>query len=158
MTLTWIICGAGRGVGKTHLAQRLCEVLPIAVHAKHGCGSRKPGKAAQLFNAEEELASFVDEAHDSCEHVIVESNAWARKRQGDVTIFIDGIAGLTDLRDDVEVLRSAADLQVSPGVSPDAWRPFLQSKLRSPSQCDAVCDLLAQHRRFLANSTGTAEN
>ena len=36
VTTVWVICGAERGVGKTHLGSRLCEVLPEAVYVKRG--------------------------------------------------------------------------------------------------------------------------
>ena len=45
----WIICGAGRRVGKTHLARRLCRVLPRSVYAKPGHGPAGAAKSRNYF-------------------------------------------------------------------------------------------------------------
>ena len=44
MSLVWVICGAGGGVGKTTLAQKLCKILPGSVYAKCGHSPAKSGK------------------------------------------------------------------------------------------------------------------
>ena len=106
MTMTWAICGAGSGVGKTHLAERLCKLLPDAVYAKHGCGEPKAGKTPNFFASEEKLASFVEGARGRHEHVVAESNSWARNGHGDVIIFVDGIPGETEYRADADELRT----------------------------------------------------
>ncbi len=146
MTLTWVICGAGRRVGKTHLARKLCEVLPNAVYAKQGCGTKMPGKPENFFRTDAELAAFIDACPETRAHVVVESNERARKRQGDVIIFIDGIPGQTDFRDDVDELRSGAHLQVGSTASIDDWRKVLSDKLKNAELCEAVCDVLVEHQ------------
>jgi molybdate transport system regulatory protein len=149
MTLTWVICGSGRGVGKTHLAERLCEVLPSAVYAKQGCGQAKAGKTPNFFATEEELAAFVEEARARHEHVVVESNAWARNGRGDVIIFLDGIPGQGESRPDAKELRAKSHLRVIPGSSIRECKKVLRRRLGDASLREAVCDLLVQHKHFL---------
>ena len=153
MALTWVICGAGRRVGKTHLAERLCEVLPNAVYAKQGCGTKKPGKPANFFRSEGELAAFVEACPGAYDHIVVESNELAHKGQADIIIFIDGIPGQTDYRDDVDLLRSRSHLQVSSSAGIDDWKKVLSHKLGSGELSDAVCEVLAEHRRHPSRLT-----
>lgn len=152
MTTTWVICGAGRGVGKTHLAERLCEALPGAVYAKQGCGEPRPGKTPNFFASKEELASFVEEARGRHEHVVVESNSWARSGHGDVIIFVDGIPGKTEYRADADELRTKSHLRVIPGSSIHECKKVLRRKLADSPLREAVCDLLIQHKHFLGGS------
>ena len=147
MALTWVICGAGRRVGKTHLAERLCEVLPNAVYGKQGCGTKKPGKPENLFRTDAELAGFIESCPKTCEHIVVESNELARRGRGGVIIFVEGIPGETDFRDDVDLLRSKAHLQVGSSAMIDDWKEVLRRKLRPGGLCDTVCEVLAEHRR-----------
>ena len=79
MTLTWVICGAGRRVGKTHLAQKLCQALPDTIYAKQGCSTKKPTKPENFFRTDAELTAFVDSARQTCTHIVVESNELARQ-------------------------------------------------------------------------------
>jgi len=155
MTLTWVICGAGRRVGKTHLAHKLCAALPKAVYAKHGCSRRKTGKPPNFFRTEAELTGFLDACRGEYRHVVVESNALARKGRGDIIVFIDGIPGRTDFRADLPLLRARAHLHVSPGASIRDWKKRLRSKLNRAALCDAVCDLLVDHKRFLSQAGPT---
>jgi FdhD protein len=153
MTLTWVICGAGRRVGKTHLAERLCEVLPNAVYGKQGHGAKKPGKPENLFHTDAELAAFIKSCPETCEHVVVESNELARQGRGDLIIFIDGIPGETDYRDDVDLLRSRSHLHVGSSAPIDDWKEILRDKLATGDLCDAVCEVLAEHRRHPSRLT-----
>jgi molybdate transport system regulatory protein len=152
MTLTWVICGAGRRVGKTHLAQQLCAILPKSVYAKHGCSRRKAGKPPNFFRSETELAAFLDGCHGKYGHVVVESNGLARQGQGDIIIFVDGIPGQTDYRADAALLRSRAHIRVGPGASIRDWRRVLRRKLTRPALAGAVCDLLVDQQRFLSRT------
>lgn len=153
MALTWVICGAGRRVGKTHLAERLCEILPNAVYAKKGCGTRAPGKPVNFFNSEEELEAFVEACRGEHEHIVVESNRMVYKGQADVIIFVDGIPGETDYRDDAELLRSRSHLQVCSSAAIEDWQKILRGKLAPGELCDAVCEVLAEHRRHPSRLT-----
>ena len=124
MATLWTICGAGRGAGKTHLALGLCDALPNSVYAKQGCGQAKPGKPENFFRTERELASFVESCQDSYDHLVVESNAWARSGRGDIIIFLDRVSEQGNMRGDVEQLRSKSDIHVSPGA--DARRVLVE--------------------------------
>lgn len=146
MTLTWIICGAGRGVGKTRLARRLCESLPDAVYAKQGCGPRRPDKPASLFRTVEETAAFIDRCLGHHEHVVVESNALARAGRGDIVIFVDSPPGHADTRPDADELRARAQLVVNAGARREDWHAALAARLRSPELIGVVCDVLTEHR------------
>jgi FdhD protein len=148
MSLTWVICGAGRPVGRTSLAQRLCEVLPNAIHAKQGGGTWQAGKPPNLFRTDQELDLFVAAARAQHEHVVVESNALARRGGGDVIIFVEDPAEQTDPRPDVELLRAKSHVQIVPGVAPGAWREALGRKVPSPALRDAVCALFARHAEW----------
>jgi FdhD protein len=153
MTLTWVICGAGRRVGKTHLAERLCEVLPNAVYAKKGCGTKTPGKPANFFHSDDELEAFVEACCGVYDHVVVESNRMAHEGRADAIIFVDGIPGETDYRDDVDLLRSRSHLHVTPSAVVADWQKTLRDKLGAGELCDAVCEVLAEHRRHPSRLT-----
>jgi len=150
--MLWVICGAGRGVGKTHLAQRLCDILPNSVYAKCGHGQRQADKPANFFNTEEQLAVFVQQSCASYDHIVVESNAWARRGHGDIIIFLDAMHGQTDVRSDVDLLRSQAHLWLYSGASVRDWKRVLCHKLADSSLCKAVCEVLAEQKRYLSNS------
>lgn len=87
--LLWVICGAGRGVGKTHLARSLCRALPGAVCAKQGTSPRRPEKAENYFRTDQELDAFCERERDRL-HVVVESNALVRRGKGDIIIYLGG--------------------------------------------------------------------
>jgi len=145
MSLTWVISGAGRRVGKTSLAQGLCQILPNAVYAKQGCGTWQEGKPPNLFRTDQELASFVAAARAQHEHVVVESNALARRGDGDIIIFVDATAGQADSRPDVDLLRAKSHVQIASGALSGTWREALRQKVPSPALRDAVCALFARH-------------
>ena len=151
MSTVWIICGAGRGVGKTTLATKLCALLPSSCYAKYGHSDVQDAKPEHYFTDEAALKLFVDEARTRYEHIIVESNAWARAGCGDVTIYIDGICGCTNIRPDADALRARSDIHVAAGVSLAAWRALLQRVLTVPATCDAVAALLHEQQQYLFN-------
>jgi molybdate transport system regulatory protein len=151
MTTTWTLCGAGRGVGKTHLAQRLCDVLPESVYAKRGCGKPRADGPQNFFQTQSELASFVERCRDRYDHIVVECNAWARKGRGDIIVFVDAISRRTDVRGDAEALRSRAHLRVGPGASVRSWKRVLRGKLPESALREAVCDVLAEQKRYLSD-------
>jgi molybdate transport system regulatory protein len=148
MTTTWIISGARSGVGKTHLALKLCDILPNSVYAKRGRSGPKPGKPPNCFKTEKALKSFLARAATDYEHVVVESNGLARSGEGDVIIFVDPLPGQDDIRPDAEKLRSSAHLQVGPGADPDDWERFLCDKLPDAAMRKAVCRALAGRKRY----------
>ncbi len=147
MTTVWVICGAGRGVGKTHLAERLCEVLPRATCAKCGRGHPKPHKPQNFFGTQRQLASFIASARRSHQHIVVESNAWVHSGEGDIVIYVDAVEGETDVRSDAGVLRAKSHLVVARDASVENYRTFVASKLSDSALCEAVCDILTEHKR-----------
>jgi FdhD protein len=150
--LTWVICGAGRGVGKTHLAQELCAALPDAVYAKQGCGAKRPGRPDNFFRTQKELAAFVEACRGRWQHLIIESNQQARAGWGDIVIFVEAGPDHPDRRADVDLLRSKAHLHVGPGAATESWQEVLRRKLQPPALCDAVCAVLAEHQRYADES------
>ena len=150
--MLWVICGAGRGVGKTHLAQRLCEVLPNSVYAKCGHGQPQVGKPTNFFSSEEELAAFIEQYAVTYDHIVVESSGRARRGEGDIIIFVGSIRGQTDVRSDVDLLRSQAHVSVCSGASVRDWERCLSRKLSDRRLCTAVCDALAEQKRHLSDS------
>ena len=152
MSLMWIICGAGRGVGKTTLALKLCEVLPDNVYAKCGRSKARHGKDGRFFNNLTELEAFIEESRSSYEHIIIESNALAAQGRGDIIIFIDGIAGKTDFREDAKQLQSIADIKICLDTSLIDWKKAIAARVSSESIRNAVFDLLITQKRYLYGS------
>jgi len=148
MSTIWVICGAGRGVGKTALAERLCAVLPDSLYAKCGHGPFKAGKPANYFSTTAALEEFVA-SQGAAGHIVVESNAWARAGRGDIVAFVDGVRGRTGLREDAADLRSRAHLHVAADASRADWLKVLKKSLSSEALCRAVCDALAAQQTCL---------
>ncbi|UCG50059.1 MAG: LysR family transcriptional regulator [Phycisphaerales bacterium] len=149
MSIVWIICGAGRGVGKTTLAGNLCKVLPAAVYAKFGHGETKVGKSANFFRSITPLESFIETCRPSREHIVVEANALARSAAGGLVIFIDGVEGKTHFRKDSKLLRAAADIQICRDVVFADWKRTLAGIIGQKALRDAVCGCLAAQHRYL---------
>jgi len=137
------------GVGKTHLAQRLCEVLPNSVYAKCGHGQRQPDKPVNFFNTEDDLAVFIEQCTGTYDHIVVESNGWAWRGEGDIIIFVECTRGQTDVRSDVEMLRSRAHLRVGASASVHQWRRVLRRKLPDTELREAVCEALTEQKHYL---------
>ncbi len=151
MSVLWIICGAGRRVGKTHLARRLCEVLPESVYAKLGCGRRKPDGWPHFFHAPAECQAFLDQQRPRRRHVVVESNAPAARKDADVVIYLAPQAGRSmDVRADAESLRAAAGVRIEPGTSRRQWRRALAGILPDPALRRRVLGVLDEQAAFAA--------
>lgn len=153
MSLVWIICGAGRNVGKTTVALSLQKILPDSVYAKRGHCAPKPGKPGNYFQDMGELESFIETARRTYEHIIVESNILTTREQGDIIIFIDGSAGKTNFRDDTEQLRAVANLTVSKDSDPARWQKALAGKISAKPTRNAICDLLLTQKHYLFGAT-----
>jgi len=149
MAVLWAICGAGRGVGKTHLALALCGALPDAVYVKLGGGPHNPNKPQNLVRAESDLQTFIA-AHSHLSHIVAEANALAARGKADITIYIDAADRRDDLRTDRDVLRRAAHIVVSPGCDTRRWKDVLKSKLNDSQLVERVFDILADQQRFVA--------
>lgn len=151
MGILWTICGAVSGVGKTHLARNLCELLPDAVYAKLGCSDAKPNKPGNYFRDENKLTAFADDGLGNHKHVIVECNSWAREGRGDVIIYLDSVPGQENVRDDAEALRANAHIRVSSGASASQWEDVLKDRLNDSALCRKICDLLLTQRQHLSS-------
>ncbi|MFH1615576.1 MAG: hypothetical protein ABIG61_10905 [Planctomycetota bacterium] len=152
MSLTWVISGAGRGVGKTTLALQLCKVLPDSVYTKCGRSSAKAGKPGRFFSNLAQLESFIETSRSSSNHIVVESNALALLGQGDILIFIDGIPGKAQFRNDTEQLRAAADIEICRNAVTADWKKILSAKVKSKCLLKAVCSCLAAQKQYLFGS------
>jgi hypothetical protein len=119
----WVICGIGRGVGKTRLALALCRVLPDAVYAKQGTSRQSDRKPENYFQDDDELDAFlVAETRSGQRHLVVESNALARRGSGDIIVFLDvpaGVALQAQPRADASELRQRAHIL----LGRDPWEP-----------------------------------
>lgn len=150
MSVLWVICGAGRGVGKTHLARGLCSVLPNSTRAKLGHGRRDPDGPPNYFRTQRELAAFLRTAQHAHEHIILESNAHARRKAGDIIIFVDAIPGETGVRDDAAEIRGNSHIRIAPGARASEWRDVLRANLGDDDLCRAVENALGEQVRYVS--------
>lgn len=161
--LLWIVCGAGRGVGKTQVALALSRILPGAIYAKQGTSQRRPGKAESYFRTDEEMDAFLRQAEAAGHrHLVVESNALVRRGGGDIIIFLEdevsagghglsadaagGHGFLPGARPDADLLRSLAQVVLDwrgPGPDPEAWKLALARKGLEPAMIGPVIQVLA---------------
>lgn len=153
--MIWVICGAGRRVGKTHLASRLCELLPGSVYVKQGHGRPKRRKSANFFRSPEQVKEFIEAHRGEFDHFVIESNGLARRGEGDVIVFIGPPPGRADVRRDAEALRAAADVKISAGASRHQWRRGLAG-LVDPKLRGRVCRALVEQAEFLTRCRLTA--
>jgi molybdate transport repressor ModE-like protein len=158
MSIIWTICGAGRSVGKTTVALQLCEVLPDSIYAKCGHSRIKSNKPGIFFSNLVDLDSFIDVAKSSNKHIVIESNALAKRAHGNVIIFIDGVGGKTHFRNDTEQLRAKANIKICRNATLADWKKPLSNKLSSKAIHDAVCDLLLAQKHYLFGSRTTVRS
>ena len=152
MSMLWVICGAGRGVGKTTLALKLSQILPDSRYAKCGHGTKKASKPDPFFEGLSELEVFIKNSQDSCKHLIIESNALARMGRGDVIIFIDGVEGKTDFRKDAQLLREKAHVCLCHDSKRADWKKQLSGDISSKSLLKKICDVLVSQKQHLFGS------
>ena len=152
MALTWVICGARRKVGKTHLALALCRVLPRALYAKLGHGPARPDRPENFFTRPEELEAFVASRAGAHDHVVVEANTWALEGRGDLVIYLEGAEGRTGMRQDRQTLRGLADIRIDPGASPEGWGSVLERHLQDAPLREEVRRRLLDQARHLSGS------
>ena len=171
--LLWVVCGAGRGVGKTHLARALCQVLPGSAYAKQGASQARAGKAESFFHTDEEIDAHLARAAEAGHrHLVVESNSLALRGKGDIVIFLGGevSAGAhgpeatgsqghraqggqsgghhapRGARPDAGRLRSLAQVVLDPEgppAAPAAWNELLKRKGLEPEVVAPVLEVLA---------------
>lgn len=111
--LLWVISGAGRGVGKTTLANKLCAILPNAIYAKYGHGKFNPQKQGSFFRELDDIYTFIEQHSYIKQHIVIEANAVALAGKGDITIFIEAIPGKTKPRKDADELRRIANVHIN---------------------------------------------
>ncbi|MEP0813073.1 MAG: LysR family transcriptional regulator [bacterium] len=145
--LLWMISGAHRKVGKTHLAKRLCAVLPDSAYAKLGHGARAAGKSRNYFTQPEDLLRFIEQCTTALSHVVVETNLTLFPEAACLRIFVGDNGGPGEPRLDAFELFTRADIRVVAGGAADSWRAVLSAKLDDGPIVDAVlAELLAQKR------------
>lgn len=158
MSMIWVICGAGRSVGKTTVALHLCDILPESIYGKCGHGRVKPEKNGNFFNNIHELKFFIEAASDSHKHIIIESNVLAKLDCSDIVIFIDGIEGKTNFRNDTAQLRAKANIKICSKAKLTDWKKVISSKINSKNICDNICDLLFEQKLWLFGSKPMARS
>ena len=158
MSTIWVICGAGRGVGKTTLALKLCQILPGSQYAKCGHGIKKSQKPAPFFEDLSELELFIKNNQDSWEHLVVESNALARMGGGDVIVFIDGVEGKTDFREDAALLFEKAHLCLCRDSKAMDWKKRLSGRIPSKALCNKICDAMVSQKQYLFDAGPTVRS
>ncbi|HOX40359.1 MAG TPA: LysR family transcriptional regulator [Candidatus Brocadiia bacterium] len=149
MALIWVICGAGRGVGKTHLSGCLREILPKCVNAKLGHGPAKEGHPQNYFRKAEELETFIEAESGAREHIIVESNAWARAGRGELRIFLESTEPAENPRKDADELRARANILLDGRNGPRQWQPVLREHLPDATLRRRVVAALGDQQRYL---------
>jgi len=142
MGFLWVVCGAGRGVGKTRLARALCRILPGAVYAKLGRHREKPGKEGAYFQKLEDLEAFLEEELGKGRHLVVESNALALQGRGDLVIYLGPLETTLSPREDRFDLARKAHLRLEGTCLPRGWRRVLEERLPDPALADPVAEVL----------------
>ena len=154
--ILWVVSGACRHVGKTWLATRLAALLPNAVYVKIGHGRPRPDGPENYFTCLEEFAGFQAELVN-CDHLVIESNALALEKKGDVRCFISAKAHSHNIRDDAAQLESAAHIVIKPDADEKAWYQTLVAIL-PPSKTEAICRLLRAQRDCEIPENGTVHS
>lgn len=145
----WVICGAGRNVGKSHLSKRLREILPDSIYAKEGCGKPREGKEPNFFPNGEGLDAFLEKERKQHSHLIVESNALARRGKGDCILFLEPLPCSTDIREDTPELRAAAHIRIGGEIEPVGWEERIDERIADPALGLKIRRLLNnQSRRY----------
>ena len=157
--MTWVIGGACRGVGKTWLSAELSRLLPGSVCAKIGHNPPKPAGRGNYFTSIADFQKFLTRNPDFC-HCVVESNELIRGKTGDIRIFIDAREGTENIREDVSVLKSKADIVIDMKSREDTWHEVLSRRIGDPCLIPAICTLLEKQRDFIHSPecAGNREN
>ena len=150
--MIWTVSGAGRAVGKTTVAQSIAASLDNSVYCKCGHNAPKPEKPDNFFLGVDALTGFVDTAIDQYENIVVESNAFVYSNRAGITIYIDGVRGKTNFRDDAPRLKAAADIVITTDSLPAQWKKFLSATLSDTKTVDAICQILTDQQQWLFGS------
>ena len=142
MGLLWVVCGAGRGVGKTRLAHALCRALPEALYVKKGRHTPRRDKEGVYFQKEGELLGFLEKEKDRRAHLVVESNSLVKKGLGDIVIYLGPLESTSSPREDRAELARRARIILEEEPAPRAWRKVLEERLSDPDLVDSVLEAL----------------
>ncbi len=143
MAKLWVVCGAGRGVGKTRVALGLTALLPDAHYAKHGHGEPQPDKPGALLHDLPQVERFLGK-HAHHRHAVIESNALAAEGRGDLIVFVEGEPRGMPRRPDADQLRERAHIVLDHGQPIAAWRRHLGRLLGAGGATSAVLQLLLE--------------
>ncbi len=149
MACLWVVCGAGRGVGKTWIARGLCERLPDASYAKHGHGDARPDKPGRLLHDLPQVERFLALGAERA-HLVVESNTLALAGRGEVVIFVEGQTRGLPRRDDADQLRAAAHIVLDHDQPIARWRYVIADRVDVPTAASIVRLLQRQVERLPA--------
>jgi len=147
--LVWVVTGAKRKVGKTHLAKRLCAVLSNSIYAKLGHGHAKDGKSTNYFTNPNDLLMFIEEAAPKYAHAVVEATMRDYGGVKSIRIFIDSPCDPALRRSDADELRELADIRLEIGASSSEWQRELERRPLSAEVVSAVLSVLSEHFRWL---------
>jgi molybdate transport system regulatory protein len=148
MATLWVVCGAGRGVGKTWIARGLQARLPDATYAKHGHGQARDDKPGQLLHDLPQIEAFLAQAAPSG-HAVLESNAVALQGRADLCIFVEGQPRGLPRRDDADALRAAAHIVLDLDQPVTRWRSELERVAPDPRTTDSILELLLSQAQRL---------
>lgn len=132
--LVWIISGAGRGVGKTTLANNLSYVLPDSIYAKYGHGKFKPHKQPNFFHDINGVYRFINKYITLKKHIIIEANSLMLTDNGDIKIFIDKPSNIIRPRKDAKELKVAANIVISNQSKEEDWQKILNNYALSTTE------------------------
>lgn len=150
MTATlWILCGAGRKVGKTHLARRLHGVLPNCLYIKCGGGQKRPGRWGHFVRRPVELDAFVAAHRRACEHLLIEHNTSALACTADVVVYLAGLPEGGHVRRDAEALRRAADIVLGAEPARKRWGRCVARHVAGKERQKQVLEALLDQHAYL---------
>jgi len=147
--MIWVVCGAGRKVGKTTVAQAIDRLLDSSVYCKCGHRDRKDGKPENFFTTVESLQEFIGTAKERFEHIVVESNSLMYITDADVSIYIDGVEGITDFRGDAIKLCQKADIRICRDSLPAEWQQQLVKVVSDAGIIARLCEIFLNQYRHL---------
>jgi molybdate transport system regulatory protein len=149
MSEIWTICGAGRAVGKTTLARSIAKTLTSSVYCKCGHNPPKDSKPDNYFLGIDDLTNFIDKATLTYANIVVESNAFVYSGRADIIIYIDGVTGTTNFRNDADQLKSAADIVITPDSSVNDWEKNIANKISDAKIVQQLCQCFSLQHQWL---------
>ena len=149
----WIVCGGRRGVGKTYIARHMCRILPRSVYVKLGHIEPDRAKPGNFFTREKDLDVFLRNCRNYYSHAVIESNALAGKITEATVVFLDAGRKAAGIRLDAGLLKSRADICVSPQNSEKGWKVVLAKVLADRALAARLCELFEKQKQRLEKKT-----